>query len=163
VEEKPEDRDGNYIQSEVLSSEKEKGIARIAQGEEGDDEKKIFELPVPSLPVEFGGRRGGIYCLAGISNGVNIRDPPPEDPETEQGGNKSEKEDDSEILRENRHQKGGDERSCHGTGMIHGSLETEGLAPFFFSAGLREQCISRRRPHPFANAVKETEKEDVIG
>jgi hypothetical protein len=47
--------------------------------------------------------------------------------------------------------------------MIHGPLETEGFATLFFSAGLREKRISRRRPYPLADAVKETEKEDVIG
>ena len=135
MKDKPEDRNGDDLEPKILCPKKKKGIGRIAECEKGDDEEEIFELTVPSIPVELG-RRRSLFAVIGMLGKWNIRYSSPENPEAEQGWNESEQKDRSEVLCKDCHQNGCNERSCHGTGMIHSPLKAECLSPFLFTAGL---------------------------
>ena len=156
MEEEPKDRNRYDVNSQVSCPEKKEGIARVPQGKKDDDEEEIFEFPVPGIPTELeaGSSRNPFSYYIG--------DPSKKNPDTEECRNDGEDKYRPEIQGQGGKEKCGDERSYHGSGMVHGPLKTECLSPLLSVAGLREQCISRRSPYALANPVKKPEKENVV-
>jgi len=155
VKEEPEDRDQCHSYSQIVGAEKEKGIARVSQGEEEDDEKEIFELFIPRSPMKL--ERGASRSLSSW----DIRDTPEKDPETKASGDERENENRPEVLCQCRHQEGRNEWPGHSSRVVHGPLESESLSSSIFITRLGKEGISRRASHSFPDPIEEPEKENM--
>ncbi len=151
----PQGGDRGEGDARLLRAQEEERVARVAEGEHGQDPEVAGE---PRLERAAGRERGGRWG----------RGPPllahaeDEGGHGERAGHGGEGEDDPQVARRDERERGED-RSHHRPRVVHRPLEAEGPAPVLPRHDRGEERVARRAADPLSDAIGEAHREDVGG